>query len=106
MMFMLRKEGVMLVIKDDEIKMFMQFTDDRTVQNCVDFREQYYEDYDDFIMLLFKTEDKILQEYVTYRMVRKQEELTKELIYECFNMDLKVKGLEKYVMNKLFKNVR
>lgn len=103
---MLRKEGVMLVIKDDEIKMFMQFTDDRTIQNCVDFREQYHEDYDDFIMLLFKTEDKLLQDYVTWRMVRKQEELTREMIYECFNMDLKVKGLERYVMNTLFKNVR
>jgi hypothetical protein len=43
---------------------------------------------------------------VTSRIVRKQNELTKEMIYECFNMDLKVKGLEKYVMNKLFKNVR
>lgn len=105
-MFMMKKEGVMLVIKDDEIKMFMRFVDDRTIQNCVEFRENYDEDYDDFIMLLFKTEDKILQDYVTYRMVRKQEELTKELIYETFNMDLKVKGLEKYVMNKLLKNVR
>ena len=103
---MLRKEGIMLVIKDDEIKMFMRFVDDRTVQDCVNFRENYHEDYDDFIMLLFKTDDKILQDYVTYRMVRKQEELTKELIYETFNMDLKVRGLEKYVMNKLFKNVR
>ena len=103
---MMRKDGVMLVIKDDEIKMFMQFTDDRTIQNCVDFREQYHEDYDDFIMLLFKTDDKILQDYVTYRMVRKQEELTKELIYECFNMDLKVRGLKDYVINYLFKNVR
>ena len=103
---MLRKEGIMLVIKDDEIKMFMRFVDDRTVQDCVNFRENYHEDYDDFIMLLFKTDDKILQDYVTYRMVRKQEELTKELIYETFNMDLKVRGLEKYVMNTLLKNVR
>ena len=103
---MMRKDGIMLVIKDDEIKMFMRFVDDRTVQNCVEFRENYHEDYDDFIMLLFKTDDKILQDYVTYRMVRKQEELTKELIYETFNMDLKVRGLKEYVMNKLFKNVR
>lgn len=102
----MRKDGVMLVIKDDEIKMFMRFVDDRTVQNCVDFRENYDEDYDDFIMLLFKTDDKILQDYVTWRMVRKQEELTKELIYETFDMNLKVNGLEKYVMNTLFKNVR
>lgn len=102
----MRKDGIMLVIKDDEIKMFMRFVDDRTIQNCVEFREQYHEDYDDFIMLLFKTENKMLQEYVTYRMVRKQEELTKELIYETFDMNLKVKGLEKYVMNTLFKDVR
>ena len=102
----MRKDGIMLVIKDDEIKMFMRFVDDRTIQNCVDFREEYHEDYDDFIMLLFKTENKMLQEYVTYRMVRKQEELTKELIYETFDMNLKVKGLEKYVMNTLFKDVR
>ena len=51
-------------------------------------------------------DDKMLQDYVTWRMVRKQEELTKEMIYECFNMDLKVKGLERYVMNTLFKDVR
>ena len=102
----MRKDGIMLVIKNDEIKMFMRFVDDRTIQNCVEFREEYHEDYDDFIMLRFKTDDKILQEYVTYRMVRKQDELTKELIYETFDMNLKVKGLERYVMNTLFKDVR
>lgn len=102
---MMKKQGVMLIIKDDELKCFMRFYGDKTIQHCVDFRESdnYY---DDFIMLLFKTDNSILQDYVTDRIVRKQEELTKEMIYECFNMDLKVRGLENYVMNVLFKDVR
>ena len=101
---MLRKEGVMLMIKNDELRCFMEFNEE-TINNCIEFRE-CDTFHDDFIVILYKTDDKILRSYVTDRMVRKQEELTKEMIYETFNMDLKVKGLEKYVMNKLFKNIR
>lgn len=101
---MLRKEGVMLMIKNDELRCFMEFNEE-TINNCIEFRE-CDTFHDDFIVILYKTDDKILRRYVTDRMVRKQEELTKEMIYECFNMDLKVRGLKEYVMNKLLKNVR
>ena len=101
---MLRKEGIMLMVKDDELRCFMEFNED-TINNCIEFRE-CDKFHDDFIVILYKTDDEILRNYVTSRIVRKQNELTKEMIYECFNMDLKVKGLEKYVMNNLFKNVR
>lgn len=101
---MLRKEGIMLMIKNDELSCFMEFNE-HTINNCIEFRE-CDTFHDDFIVILYKTDDKILRQYVTDRIVRKQEELTKEMIYETFNMDLKVKGLEKYVMDYLFKNVR
>ena len=101
---MLRKEGIMLMVKNDELKCIMRF-DEETINNCIAFRE-CDTFHDDFIVILYKTDDKILRDYVTSRIVRKQNELTKEMIYECFNMDLKVRGLEKYVMNKLLKNVR
>lgn len=101
---MMKKEGVMLMVKDDELRCFMEFNEE-TINNCIEFRE-YDKFHDDFIVILYKTDDEILRNYVTSRIVRKQNELTKEMIYECFNMDLKVKGLEKYVMNTLLKNVR
>ena len=101
---MLRKEGIMLMVKNDELKCIMRF-DEETINNCIAFRE-CDTFHDDFIVILYKTDDKILRNYVTSRIVRKQNELTKEMIYECFNMDLKVKGLEKYVMKTLLKNVR
>lgn len=101
---MMKKEGVMLMVKDDELRCFMEFNED-TINNCIEFRE-CDKFHDDFIVILYKTDDEILRNYVTSRIVRKQNELTKEMIYECFNMDLKVRGLEKYVMNKLFKDVR
>lgn len=101
---MLRKEGIMLMIKNDELKCIMRF-DEETINNCIEFRE-CDKFHDDFIVILYKTDDEILRNYVTSRIVRKQNELTREMIYECFNMDLKVRGLEKYVMNYLFKDVR
>ena len=101
---MMKKEGIMLMVKDDELRCFMEFNEE-TINNCIEFRE-YDKFHDDFIVILYKTDDEILRNYVTSRIVRKQNELTKEMIYECFNMDLKVKGLEKYVVNNLFKNVR
>ena len=101
---MLHKEGIMLMIKNDELSCFMEFNEE-TINDCIEFRE-YDKFHDDFIVILYKTDDKILRQYVTDRMVRKQEELTKELIYETFDMDLKVRGLEKYVMDYLFKNIR
>ena len=101
---MLRKEGIMLMVKNDELKCIMRF-DEETINNCIAFRE-CDTFHDDFIVILYKTDDKILRNYVTSRIVRKQNELTKEMIYECFNMDLKVRGLEKYVMKTLLKNVR
>ena len=101
---MLRKEGIMLMIKNDELSCFMEFNEE-TINNCIEFRE-CDTFHDDFIVILYKTDDKILRRYVIDRMVRKQEELTKEMIYETFDMDLKVRGLEKYVMDYLFKNVR
>ena len=101
---MMKKEGIMLMIKNDELSCFMEFNEE-TINNCIEFRE-CDTFHDDFIVILYKTDDKILRRYVIDRMVRKQEELTKEMIYETFDMDLKVKGLEKYVMDYLFKNVR
>lgn len=101
---MLRKEGIMLMVKNDELRCFMEFNEE-TINDCIEFRE-CDKFHDDFIVILYKTDDEILRRYVTSRIVRKQNELTKEMIYECFNMDLKVKGLERYVINTLFKNVR
>ena len=101
---MMKKEGIMLMIKNDELSCFMEFNEE-TINNCIEFRE-CDTFHDDFIVILYKTDDKILRRYVIDRMVRKQEELTKEMIYETFDMDLKVRGLEKYVMDYLFKNVR
>ena len=99
----MRKDGIMLMIKDDEVRCFMSF-DEKTIYDCIAFRE-YDTFYDDFIILTFKTDDKILQDYVTYRIVRKQDELTKEMIYETFDMNL-TKCVKDYVMNFLLKDVR
>jgi hypothetical protein len=99
----MREDGIMLMIKDDEVRCFMSF-DEETIYDCIAFRE-YDKFHDDFIILTFKTDDKILRRYVTDRIVRKQDELTKEMIYETFDMNL-TKGVKDYVMNYLLKNVR
>ena len=99
----MRKDGIMLMIKDDEVRCVMSF-DEETIYDCIAFRE-YDTFHDDFIILTFKTDDKILRRYVTDRIVRKQDELTKEMIYETFDMNL-TKGVKDYVMNFLLKNVR
>lgn len=99
----MREDGIMLMIKDDEVRCFMSF-DEETIYDCIEFRE-CDTFHDDFIILTFKTDDKILRRYVTDRIVRKQDELTKELIYETFDMNL-TKGVKDYVMNYLLKNVR